>query len=457
MTKCLSCIFIIFTLFSCKEDSSIQNQRKSKVVDIYSTSWGFTALTDTNEAISWGGYYDDFLNSNENKVIKNVSKIQVINNVFIASRKDGSIVPWDFWHCTVDDCQLVGNLTPQGLKDLITVNGAYYGLMADGTVLKWKDLSTYTYGQEYEVPTAVVLKGISSLYTTGSSAGVALAQDGSVVAWGDPKWGGDCSEVSEYLNSGVVEIVQGSYAFAALKKDGSVVAWGNPLFGGDSSDVEKELSSGVRKIFTSGNAFAALKDNGSLVVWGHPNYGGDVSDVIEDLASGVKEVYSSYGSFFVVKEDGSIVHWNKPREDYVDLSQQKAKIVIKQVATTSYAFALLQKDGSVISWGYSPAGGDSSEIDEKLKSGVKKLISTLGAFMALKDDGSVVTWGDPYFGGDSSDVANQLQAGVKKIYTTKSSGIGMAVAALKENGTVVTWGSRNHGGDSSSIVSFLNP
>ena len=64
--------------------------------------------------------------------------------------------------------------------------------------------------------------------------------DGSVVAWGEPNNGGDCSAVQDPLIH--VRQVQATYgAFAAILADGSVVAWGNPRSGGDCSAVQDEL------------------------------------------------------------------------------------------------------------------------------------------------------------------------------------------------------------------------
>ena len=78
----------------------------------------------------------------------------------------------------------------------------------------------------------------------------ALKNNGSVVTWGDNRYGGDSSSVSSQLNSGVTQIFSNSGAFAALKNDGSVVTWGNSDYGGDSSSVD--LSSGVTQIFSTG-------------------------------------------------------------------------------------------------------------------------------------------------------------------------------------------------------------
>ena len=109
-------------------------------------------------------------------------------------------------------------------------------------------------------------------------------------------------------------------AFAALKDDGSVVTWGRPIFGGNSSSVSSQLSSGVTQIFSNGNAFAALKNDGSVVTWGghyQPNGkyfygyngGGDTSAVKDKLTSGVKTIFSTGQAFAALKNDGSVVTW----------------------------------------------------------------------------------------------------------------------------------------------------
>ena len=53
-------------------------------------------------------------------------------------------------------------------------------------------------------------------------------------------------------------------AFAALRGDGSVVTWGDPRWGGDSSTVQEQLKK-VQRIQATGGAFAAVLDSGSVV------------------------------------------------------------------------------------------------------------------------------------------------------------------------------------------------
>ena len=73
-----------------------------------------------------------------------------------------------------------------------------------------------------------------------------------------------------------VERVQAtSSAFAALLEDGSVVTWGDPGFGGDSSAVRDELKD-VQEIQASERAFAAIREDRTVVAWGAQSYGGEL-------------------------------------------------------------------------------------------------------------------------------------------------------------------------------------
>ena len=80
-----------------------------------------------------------------------------------------------------------------------------------------------------------------------------------------------------------------SYAFAVIKTDGSVVTWGDSRYGGDSRAVASALAGelDVTQIYSNGWAFAALRADGSVVTWGSSDYGGDSTAVASQLSSGV--------------------------------------------------------------------------------------------------------------------------------------------------------------------------
>jgi uncharacterized repeat protein (TIGR02059 family) len=300
------------------------------------------------------------------------------------------------------------------------------------------------------------IPGTSSWRTTqevkNPTAFAALKEDGSVITWGDSWYGGDSSNVSGQLQSGVAQIFSNKYSFAALKEDGSVITWGDPNKGGDSSSVSNALQSGVSQVFSTGRAFAALKEDGSVITLGDSDWGGDSSSVSNALQSGVAQIFSNYNAFAALKDDGSVITWGDSTYGG-DSSSVSAQLQsgVSQIFSTLYAFVALKGDGSVITWGGSTYGGDSSSVSPQLQSGVSQIFSTNSAFAALKEDGSVISWGNDSWGGDSSSVSAQLQSGVAQIFST-----GDAFAALKDDGSVITWGRSDNGGDSSSVSAQLS-
>ena len=63
-------------------------------------------------------------------------------------------------------------------------------------------------------------------------------KDGSVVTWGDSRFGGDASAVLPKLGTDVVEITGSGKALAARTAEGRVCSWGSEDRGGDCSGVE---------------------------------------------------------------------------------------------------------------------------------------------------------------------------------------------------------------------------
>lgn len=313
-----------------------------------------------------------------------------------------------------------------------------------------------------------------------------LKEDGSVVTWGDPYYGGDSSSVASQLAGGVTQIFSSGGAYAALKRDGSVVTWGDTGSGGDSGSVADELRSGVTRVFSTVDAFAALKSDGSVVTWGNSAHGGDKGASEGQLSSGVTQIFSNNLAFAAVKSDGSIFTWGteiRLAESVYSGEPYRNEVVSYQVRSGDgrgvttivggpYTFAALLKDGSVITWGDSwwgdsyvandgtVWGGGKSTIAAKL-TGVTQLCGAYSAFAALKSDGSVVSWEvsdprtDDYLHIDhgfarpmglgtvnlSSGVATELNSGVTRIYSN-----GIAFTALKNDGSVVAWGTGNSTG-----------
>ncbi|CAJ1354918.1 unnamed protein product [Effrenium voratum] len=139
-------------------------------------------------------------------------------------------------------------------------------------------------------PCEVELKKIQAIQAAREGAFAALREDGTVVTWGSPEFGGDSSQVQEKL-TGVQQIQATECSFAALRADGTIVTWGDSFCGGNSSYVQQ--LKGATGIQASDSAFAALLDTGRAVVWGHPSCGGAMSSREQEQLLGVREIQST--------------------------------------------------------------------------------------------------------------------------------------------------------------------
>ena len=106
----------------------------------------------------------------------------------------------------------------------------------------------------------------------GNNHGIAIREDGSIIAWGRDDEG-QCTGPNSCGDSNFVAVAAGSYHSVAMREDGSLVAWG------DNSEGQCDVPSG--NDFVALEKHFALKSDGSIVVWGDDYYG-QVSSAPED-------------------------------------------------------------------------------------------------------------------------------------------------------------------------------
>lgn len=168
--------------------------------------------------------------------------------------------------------------------------------LSNGACVSWGESSSASDAQ-----IAHLLKNVDQIQTT-TRAFAAVLEDGKVITWGDPPYGGDITSVEALQRSQrsqVRKIQATDAAFAALTADATVVAWGDPKFGGDARKVQDELVD-VQEIQSTSGAFAALLGNGTVVAWGAPDLGGNCSRVEHHLKS-IRAIQSSSGAFAAIK------------------------------------------------------------------------------------------------------------------------------------------------------------
>jgi hypothetical protein len=79
---------------------------------------------------------------------------------------------------------------------------------------------------------------------------------------GHSDYGGDSSNVKDQLIN-IKEIYSTFNAFAAVLNNGTVITWGNPKYGGNSSTV---TLTNITKIYSTYGAFAAVDTAGNIYV-----------------------------------------------------------------------------------------------------------------------------------------------------------------------------------------------
>ncbi len=274
-------------------------------------------------------------------------------------------------------------------------SGAFSALYTDGSVVTWGKGSyggvPYYNDPETDNRVDITLSGIKTVFSA-DYAFAALKEDDTVVTWGNAQGGGapyyyDHTDkrvsVQEALSSGsgVKDIFSTIYAFAALKEDGTVVTWGDGRYGGapyyyyDDSETSNRVDvtlSGIKTVFSTNYAFAALKEDGTVVTWGDRSNGGapyyadpETNNLVDVTLSGIKTIFSTNYAFAALKEDGTVVTWGYGRHGgapyYADPETNNLVDVtlsgIKSVFSSPLAFAAIKKDGSVVTWGDGSRGG----------------------------------------------------------------------------------------------------
>jgi alpha-tubulin suppressor-like RCC1 family protein len=459
---------------------SVKNQLASGVQTITQTgNWrsAYAALLDDGRVVTWGDTEKGGISSSVSDQLINVLSISSNSKAFAALKQDGSVVTWGAesyggnssilstnWE--VDEAgkyvkkvtvlkNVIGDLQA-GVIKIVPNKYAFAALKADGSVVTWGNdwlggeaLTGWSWFGEDQNVSNKLQSEVINIYSNYQSF-AALKEDGSVVTWGHP-WGGATSyEVSQKLKSEVKTICSTSHAFAALKNDGSVVTWGWIASGGEPfvseyntaqgysfKSVAESLKSGVVSLFATRDAFAALKSDGSVVTWGSANSGGDSSDVAADLTSSVVEIIASWDSFAALKSDGSVTAWGYGWDginDFAAVENQLKSGVVKVVATYD-GFSALKNDGSVIAWGLKP-----SQINQpQLSSGVDGLISDGVGITAFKGTNSALAW--------SSRFSEEFSGFTQKVFFTAD-----AIGAEGADGKILWIGFTGSADYSGSVV-----
>ena len=354
--------------------SKIVADLDSGVVQLFSDSAGFVALTRNGSVVSWHGGIDKKNKWGKGHKVPGLRAQEVVDvhmnigslgvwtknglqneshRAWAALKRDGSVVVWG-------DAASGGKIEAkrQGLQNVVklySTHSAFAALKSDGTVAVWGNPDAGG-----SLGNNLVLEDVKDIYST-DSAFAALKNDGTVVAWGDSRRGGEPGGLAPLLQN-IVEIVSTNDGFAARNEDDIALSWGEGLqYPYPAAPVHTKVK---KLLANTAGAFAALKEDGSVVTWGNPIVGADSSSVVSELESGVVDVYAAYGSFAALKEDGSVVSWgdnvdwdgvySRMRDiGHLSSKDETDPKRIKSIVSSPRrdGFFVIRNDGSAVSWG----------------------------------------------------------------------------------------------------------
>ncbi|MBN2108796.1 MAG: hypothetical protein JW832_15325 [Deltaproteobacteria bacterium] len=286
-------------------------------------------------------------------------------------------------------------------------------LKADGTLVEWR-----TYYDDLQDP-YYAPDNLSDIVAIAGDEkhNLALKADGTVVFWGRQYEVDMIGPVPEGL-SDVVAIAVGGVLNLALKADGRVVAWGydtasiccnNPS---GLLDVPDDLADVVA--ITAGEKFAlALKADGTVTAWG---IGAGVPQTLKHVVA----VDAGVGSYLALKQDGTVF--------FADQSGRSRRLPFRasDLRATAVASGLqhwmaLREDGTVMIWWLDYYGVSVNTFyyvsDERLNNvialaeggGENITMHYPRHSMALTADGSVLAWEEYWDGHKELPVPEGLQ------------------------------------------------
>jgi uncharacterized repeat protein (TIGR02543 family) len=174
---------------------------------------------------------------------------------------------------------------------------------------------------------------------------LAVRSGGTVVAWGDNKFGQ--TTVPSGLSS-VVAVAGGYYHSLALQSSGKVVGWGY------NADGETAVPSGLNNVAAIGAGYAhslALQSNGTVVAWG---YNGDGQTTVPPGLSNVVAIAAGGWHSLALKTNGTVVAWGDNEFGQTTVPSGLSNVVA--IAAGGYHSLAIQRDGTVVAWGANYVG-----------------------------------------------------------------------------------------------------
>jgi tetratricopeptide (TPR) repeat protein len=246
---------------------------------------------------------------------------------------------------------------------------------------------------------------------------------GSVVAWGDDKFGQ--ASVPSGLHD-VTAIAAGEQHNLALHRDGHVSAWGNSSF--DATSVPAGLTD-VIAIAAGGHHSLALRRDGTVAAWGQNDRG---QTNVPTWLTDVIAIAAGHEHSLALIRYGRIAAWGWNEYDQIRVPDELYDVTA--IAAGCHQSLALRRDGRVAAWGWNDEG------PVRVPAGLHDVAAiTAGVFhcVALQSDGRITAWGNNELGQSS------VPSGLNEV-TAITAGLGHTLA-LQRDGRIIAWGNNELG------------
>ncbi|MBN8524507.1 MAG: hypothetical protein J0M02_04115 [Planctomycetes bacterium] len=409
------------------------------------------------------------------------------------------------------------------LTDCVAVAAGYWhsaALKADGTVWVWgsntyKQLATASAGSYEKVPVMVPsgdLSGVKALATAGFNL-IALRSNGDAYCWGY-NTNGECGTGTAGGNVATPTIVAGAHSFRAIAgggqhslaiaDDGTVWAWGwdnNGQLGNDvtlasqSTPVQVSGLSNVMAISAGYYHSLAVTAASAAYAWGDNQFGqigdGTTTDRPTPVSTGgsfASGFTAGYYHTVMFRSNGFISMWG--RNDQGQIRQDPGSVPTqlssyspglpfrsRTVGGTGDTVVLIQDDGSLVSWGANGNGAlgigsttptssfsSNTVLESWPLSAAVGIANGQNHAVALRADGALWSWGYGGLGqiGDGAWTtrATAVRSGSQTGFVQVSAGadFGDHTLARQYDGDLYAFGSNFYGqsGTASSQIYSLS-
>jgi alpha-tubulin suppressor-like RCC1 family protein len=281
---------------------------------------------------------------------------------------------------------------------------------------------------------------------TQLSSRLAVRSDGTVVAWGDNRYGqlgngwtgGESPTPVRVAGlTDVVAVADTPQTGLALRSDGTVWAWGSNETGLIGAPAQPDSSvpvrlpdlSGITAIAVGDATAYALRSDGTVMAWGRNDVGqlGDGSAVTDSWRpvrvsnlTGVTAITAGFLTAAAIRTDGTVWTWGDNlvgqlgNGDTEPLSRVPVQVsgltgAIDVALDSQHGYAV-RSDGTVSAWGDNTLGGLGNGVECATDcvsavpvrvsnlTGVTDVAATGGAGLARTAAGTVFAWGANTFG-----------------------------------------------------------